>query len=352
MARLAMCGWESGNAEELGNELRVGATSGTSATSTLARGGTYSLRCRCAPNTFPKAYRIIGLPTNTSEVWIRIALANCVPNGTTYTTAAMTFLELRNGTVRHIALGYDVRTRSLVVYRDATVIASGGIMPSTSAFSCIEAHVVIHASSGVVQVWQDGVLVINFAGNTLTSGVGILNLLWVGLGQNSTTDNTDEQVWIDDFALNDTVGTVCSSRIGQGGIIALWPNKDTTDKDFSRSAGSDNYSLVNSYPPDDDTTYVQHGVVDDMDLYQFQSMPTSLTNISAVQLVGRMKSVYGSGAKGALTAKSDDTTLVQSWTAFGTAYGYQSKVMETDPDTGVAWTDTKINSLQAGLTVK
>ena len=161
-----------------------------------------------------------------------------------------------------------------------------------------------------------------------------------------------EVLILDDFAINDTTGTRNNGRIGQGGIIALWPNKDTTDKDFSRSAGSDNYSLVNSYPPDDDTTYVQHGVVDDMDLYQFQSMPTSLTNISAVQLVGRMKSVYGSGAKGALTAKSDDTTLVQSWTAFGTAYGFQSKVMETDPDTGVAWTDTKINSLQAGLTVK
>lgn len=195
-------------------------------------------------------------------------------------------------------------------------------------------------------------MVMDFSGNTANTGTASVN--GISLGFNTMFGGASLPMGgiFDDLAVNDPSGTRNNSRIGQGGIIALFPIADTADKDFSRSAGSDNYSLVNSFPPDDDTTYVQHGVVDDMDLYQFQSMPTSLTTVSAVQLVGRMKSVYGSGAKGALTAKSDDTTLVQSWTAFGTAYGYQSKIMDTDPDTGVAWTDTKINSLQAGVTVK
>ena len=51
-------------------------------------------------------------------------------------------------------------------------------------------------------------------------------------------------------------------------------------------------SLVNSAPPDDDTTYVQDGVLGDRDLYSIQSI-NGQGRIDAVTVLTRMKSVGG-----------------------------------------------------------
>jgi len=224
-----------------------------------------------------------------------------------------------------------------------------------SYWSCLEFHLVLDVASGLVEVWQDRKNIITFTGRTRSSSYNQVGGVRIGLRRFSTggtaTYNHTETLTFDDFALNDTTGTLNNSRIGQGGIYPLFPIADTADKDFTRSAGSDNYLLVNSVPPDDDTTYVQDGVLGDRDLYAIQSL-NGQGQIDAVTVLTRMKSVGGSGAKGAPTILSGGSMSVGSQGQFGTTYAYHSQTWEQDPKTSAPWSYTAIASLQVGVTVQ
>lgn len=224
-------------------------------------------------------------------------------------------------------------------------------MPGIGAnFVCLEGHVITHATSGTATIWKDGIQIINFTGDTMESANAQFTSVRVGLRKFAGGSYCREAVLLDDFAINDTTGSINNGRIGQGGIFPLYPNADTADKDWARSAGSDNYALVNSVPPDDDTTYVTATSVGDRDLYEFSNL-TAVNSIDAIAVSGRLKTTGGAGAPVGFAMRSGATTgdvashqAVGAWTTF-------TDVIEADPNTAAAWTLEAVNSLQAGFTV-
>lgn len=351
--RLITCGWESGNQNEIGLK-SVGGTDGE-AISTTARSGGYSLKSQYtgAAGTGGWCLRVIPLLGTPSEIWIRVGIGNIViPNSTNFTNSL--FIQLMNGNTVQLSLGATGTNPTVVAYRAGTAIASGGIFPYTTGMICYEIHAVIHGTTGRLTVWADGAQVIDFTGNTMGAATAAITDIRLGMHCITATGygaGHTESVLYDDFAVNDTTGTRNNSRIGRGGVYPLFPIADTADKDFARSAGSDNYSLVNSAPPDDDATYVQDGVTNDRDLYSIQSL-NGQGQIDAVTVLTRMKSVGGSGARGAPTILSGGTESVGSQGQFGNVYAYNSQTWETDPNTTNPWSYTAIASLQIGVTVQ
>jgi hypothetical protein len=294
--------------------------------------------------------RAITLRSTPSELWARIAVGYIVSGGHNIGWGVLNFYD---GATLQIAIGHRDLDKTVRVYRGTTEIASGGTVPATG-FVCIEAHLIVHNTTGVVTVWVNGVQVINFTGNTRSSSVNQVTEIRVGLNkiaQSGSGAVITDSVRLDDLAINDTTGSVNNGQICQGGIYPLFPSADTADKDFARSAGSDNYLLVNSRPPDDDTTYVQGVNSGDLDLYTIQSL-SGQGQIDAVTVLTRMKSVGGSGAKGAPTILSGGTASVGSQGQFGNVYAYHSQTWERDPNTTATWSYTAIASLQIGVTVQ
>jgi len=357
MARLAMCGWESGQTSE-NNNLSVSATNVFAAASCtlLSRTGLYALRTEYSAyystaeisNNFP----LLGSP---NEVFVRIGLS--FPPDKVMSTWGIHILRFFDGGTQQLGIGILNVDGTFQVWRGAssgnnngTLLAGGGQLLTYPNWSCLEARVVIHDTAGIVTVWANGLQIINYIGNTRTSGANQITSIRVGAQQAVNDYWMYSKLLLDDFAINDTTGSINNGRIGQGGIFPLFPNADTADKDWARSTGANNYSLVNSIPPDEDTTYVTANSVGDRDLYEFGNL-TNVNSIDAIAISGRLKTTVGAGAPVGFAMRSGATTgdvashnVTGQWTTF-------TDVIEADPNTAAAWTLEAVNSLQAGFTI-
>jgi len=341
MARLAMCGWESGDVNEIG---APAISSGTQTIQGSARSGNYCIRCANPSYAGAGNSRTVSLPSVPSEIYFRLAARRTAQTGPH--AAYLIWLQILGGGTHQLQFWNDFSNNLISLKRGGTVIASGGALGSQ--WVCIEVYVLIHPTNGIVYVWQNGVLIISFTGNTRNGTASEITGINFGSIAGAECYCTME---FDDFAINDTTGSVNNGRIGQGGIVALWPNADTADKDFSRSVGSDNYSLVNSFPPDGDTTYVEAGTIGDLDLYQHQQIGGAGT-VDAVWLTLTGRVVNGAAAPIQPTIKSVATTMVGSPPIYlVNTYATQGRLFETDPNGGIPWTTTAVNSALIGMTV-
>jgi hypothetical protein len=252
-----------------------------------------------------------------------------------------------DGSTRQLGLIVGV-TGGVSLFRGATLITAGGVI-GVDTWTCFEVYAVIHASSGTIQVWQDGKLVIDFTGDTLESAVE--QITSVRLGVLRAWYGTDPaEICFDDFALNDTTGSVNNGRIGQGGIYPLRPVADTDVKAFTPSTGVDNYAMVDEAQLDGDATYVTGVNSGERDLYNITSLST-LGQVDAIAVVGGFRASAGAGARLAPTLRSGATVAVgSSWTGTNT-YQVGTHIWDADPNTSLPWTLTALQSLQVGATM-
>lgn len=357
MARLITCGWESGHLNEIGTIyiLNVGANAAAETISTDRRSGNFAWQGSLtqAVSNSGACARAVPLPGNPSEIWIRCGVKRTASYAGGGATGILGFLALFDGATRQLTLGFPQTDNSVnIVYRGATVIDGGGAVPGT--WQCLELHVIIHSTNGVVQLWLDGALVVNFSGNTQNSENARITTLFIGpykiAGGGGGLQVTDTFLF-DDLAINDTTGSINTGRIGQGGIFPLFPSADTADKDFTRSAGSDNYSLVNTAPPRGDASYVQGSIESDRDLYELANL-AGFGAITAVGIAGVARAQGGSGAQLTPTLLINSTTSAKSaWTLTGTYQPFQT-IWEVNPETSDVWSGTAVNSLLIGVTVE
>jgi len=235
----------------------------------------------------------------------------------------------------------------IILYNDLgtpTEVASGNTTIDNDTWYLMEVYVKIADSGGVVTVKIDDTQIATFSGDTLTAGythVDYLSFLDYITGA------------IDDLALNDTNGSVDNSWCGDGKIIMLSPNGNG---DLSQLAGSDgdstnNYLLVDEFPKDDDTTYVEGSTVDQKDLYNLT--PCSLTGSAVIRRVyaeARVKWTVSDTEQVALTIKTHSTEY--DGPDISPVNAYNVKVLGTDyplnPNTSAAWTVTELDALQVG----
>jgi len=350
MARLAMCGWESGSISEVPYIAIVGTGS---LTGNNVRTGNYAVSTYLSTGFYDTAERgpqwTFTLTNNPVEIYFRLGVRLLLSGDSN--NIVTTFMSFDYGVTRHITLRI-AKSGAIAAYLGGSTGVlrdAGGTL--SSSWSCVEGRVLIDNTIGRVQLWVNGVLVINFTGDTQNGGTAGINLVRLGIIQELNAGDCGSSAFVfDDIAINDTTGSRNNGRIGQGGIYPLFPTADTADKDWARSAGSDNYALVNSYPPDDDTTYVTATSVGDRDLYEFGNL-TNVNSIDAIAISGRLKTTFGAGAPVGFAMRSGATTgdvashnVNAQWTTF-------TDVIETDPNTAAAWTLEAVNSVQAGFTI-
>lgn len=124
-----------------------------------------------------------------------------------------------------------------------------------AAVHLIEMHVVLDGVNGLCEIWIDGTLHLSYSGSLIGPGAettfdvfcwgagrpgGVSGVQDPGLFDPgvSATANTSARYTIDNFALNDTTGTVNNGRIGDGIILRLVPNGNGSFSQLTNSAGS------------------------------------------------------------------------------------------------------------------
>jgi hypothetical protein len=343
--RLVMCGWESGRVDELGSPTAIGNSTFALVTSG-ARSGAYALSLSKSvsyESAGSGTYVSVSVPGSPAEIYVRIGLKISVA-----AAHPVYCLRCSDGSTSQIDLILG-SAGELSAYRGGTLLGSGGLLQNL--WSCIEVHLKVDPSAGVLEVWQDGTLIVSFAGNTQVSSLSRVTQLTPSCQLTAGTVGPCTIVF-DDLAVNDTLGSFNSGRAGQGGIVPLFPVADTAQRDFTRSAGADNYALVDDVPPNDDTDYVEASTLNARDLYTVAQLPAGASSITVVQSLGRLRSAGGSGAQAALTIKSSGVTLDGATYALPETYVFRSDLYEADPATGNAWLVGGVNALQVGVTVK
>lgn len=133
----------------------------------------------------------------------------------------------------------------------------------------VQFRVVHHATLGSIVIKINDVEVFNVSG-IRTINVNNVNEYSTRLTLRKQDFNVPAApMYFDDVIIADGNGGVNDNLLGDVRITAVLPDADTADKDYARSAGADNYALVDENPANDDADYVESAVVGDKDMYHY-----------------------------------------------------------------------------------
>lgn len=371
MTRLLQCGWETGDANQLGTAAMVGLTSTalpTAATATPApRSGTYCLKCthnnatstgwgnRSFLNVGHAAktelYYAFGFYRNDSE-------GGAFPNRVvfcTYDSAGSVGTAVTvepDGSVRmYCATAGGANPTS----GNFTLIGASSQSVPANTWTLIEVHVIAATgATGTAELKVNGISGLSVAtvrtAQTNTSMSGFY-LQMVRAQTSVTGGSTGTYVAFDDLRVNDTSGSVNNTWCGDESIIMLRPNAAGDSTQFTRGGADsgNNYGQVDDAAANALTDYVYSSTTGHTDLYNLGT--ATVVSISAVEVIAQAFNVDGSGGSMNFPTKtpagqSDGTA--QSIT--GTPLYYR-RILETDPADSAAWTQAKIDALQVGVKV-
>lgn len=265
-----------------------------------------------------------------------------LPNVDASTRSMIAFLE---GSTLHVTIA-TLPDGSIRAYRGNT---STGTVLGTSApgvitaatYIHIEAEVVIHDSTGSVQVRLNGntTPVLNLTNvdtrNAGTSGVVSLFQLDGLVGGGGSVD-------ICDFITRTGAGFLGDKRVDYKPA-----NANGTTNQFTPSAGS-NYQNVDETTPSD-ADYNESSTVGHIDLYELENLSHVPTAIDAViEKVRALKDDAGARSHRPKVRSGGVNYNGATDFALSTSAAYYHNVRLTDPNTAAAWTIAGVDALQVG----
>lgn len=257
-------------------------------------------------------------------------------------------IEVYEGSTLHMAVGID-GSGHLLVLRNTTTLATSSSTISTNTWYYVEFKTVIHDSTGTYEVRVDGS---TFGGLTATGqdtrngGSGTWDA--VALGGFSSGQS-------DDLYICDGSGSLNNDFLGDSKVETLLPQTDAvaagSHADFTPSTGTDHGALVDETNPNT-SDYNSSSTVGHIDSYNYPSLTLTGT-IRGVQ-VSPFHAKTDAGARTVSTmTRVASTDYVNGGTAISppTTFGYDTQVFETNPNSGVAWTASDVNSAEFGLKI-
>jgi len=223
-------------------------------------------------------------------------------------------------------------------YVNGGLVESGSVTVNVNEWHHLQVRFKVDDSVGVIQTKIDGVSDVDYSGDTKPGSSSTLEHIWLIMGGSGTIRR---DVYYDDFVY----GT--GDWPGDIRFQVMVPDGDDT-AEWIPSTGVDNYALVDEIPPSD-ADYVTSGSSGQKDLYTMDSWDGTLkTPQFLVQWIRAKKDSAGTRQ---LQMVVDSNGTEDAGDAFDltTDYAYYNRVIEEDPDTSSAWTESAINALKAGM---
>lgn len=232
----------------------------------------------------------------------------------------------------------------IVLYRGTTNLATSLSVVPKNTWNYIEISATIDSTAGAVEIRCNGITLINFTGNTKNGGT------------NTTIDAVDigatggANFLMDDLYIADGTGaTPYNTFLGDVRIRSLSPTAAGSSTQFTPSTGA-NYTTVDELPYSA-TDYVTSGTSGQRDTYAMADLPTNTGPILAVQNTYIAKKTDSGPISLKPAVKSGTTTYYGTSSILGPYDQTYSDLRTVDPATGAAWTNTGVNSLEAGFEV-
>lgn len=263
-----------------------------------------------------------------------------VPTGTVSAIYLSFWMKIPNypgsGTVSITAQGQCsfVTTNSLLwsARAGSTTVATATSPLPDNDWHHYKIYMYVHDTVGRMKMDVDSITFIDFTGDTKPSTGSTFT--YAGF------EVRNAFLYLDDVIVDDAQNWV---DVRFNGLI---PNSDVTT-DWTPSTGSTHYTLVDEVPYND-ADYLETNTDAQQEIYGLTDWTgTNKTPQMTVTWVRALKTTADT-QKLKLIIKSGATTDVGTAQDVFTAATYLSRIDETDPNTGVAWTDSGIDAMQIG----
>jgi hypothetical protein len=351
MARLWSAGAELGSATA---SVEFQSCSGA-VQSTTKRSGTYAVRFNpsAAEQNMVQPYR--GADTQEA-VYVRAYLR--IASGPSATIYVISLVGLSAGTHRVQVRLNSNRELQLWNFEDSAQIGSLSAALSLDTWYRIELMLdTTTLASSAVEAKIDGT---TFASGTINLTAAAARMAF---GGNTSTHD----IYMDDFAVNDSSGTAQNSWPGEGSIVHLKPNA-AGDNAMGLNQGSapaaTGWESVDEVTPDDAVTYHNLDANNDVLDVNLESSATAgigaSDTITLVQVGERHNGASAANYTYNTRIKSQasgtvvsGTAITTSATVFGTNTGANPRNYQltryTDPQAGGAWTPSLLDTTQIGV---
>ena len=199
-----------------------------------------------------------------------------------------------------------------------------------------------NGSTGTIAVYINGTQVLSLTAQN-TQGQGTTN---IGAAQffGANLSNYVQDIYVCDSttSFNNTfLGDVVCTGYNPNGTGSVGLNQ------YTPNGAATVYQSVAAVTPTDSTIFASDSKVGDRMSNTFP--PTAATTILAVGHVSRYKKTASGTRTGSQTITSNGIDAVASPNSPGTSYAYYLQISQTDPNTGLPYTQSGFNQLQAGL---
>jgi hypothetical protein len=289
------------------------------------------------------ALRTPVLPTTADTLIVGVGFKPHASN-----SAEIRLLRLSGPSGAGVYINHLPSSNEITAYSAAGSLlgTSTGANVTSAAWSYIELKVK-YASAGTIEVRVGGTTVLSLTGvDTRIGGAGSYNNQ-VGWSFSATGEYPP---FFDDLYVCDNSGSLHNNFLGDCKVIAAFPTSDASPNDWTVSAGSNHYALVDENPANDDTDHLESTTSAQKELWGHGALSATgaifgvMVNTDARMTSGSssLKMPCKSGA-----TETDDTAQTVTSTSFVTF----TRVLETDPHTGAGWTLANLNAAQFGIKV-
>lgn len=334
---------------KVGSGITVVATDGAIAPKT----GQYQMKV-AAPGTGVDPHKVeksLGAPRTALRggYHVRVTLDSWKSGSTSTNPNLITFYEDTTEVVR-IYIGTDGKWTASVGGATVTAERTG----RQNTYLHFGFQLVLDATVGVLKVFEDGLLMIDYAGNTIGSS-GASGITQIALGTTAPAQKLTAH--IDDFYIDDTTGESSFGPVPDLRFAFLLPTGAGTKTGFAvhnvNPEHTENWQAVDERPHDGDDSYVKAVTADVVDLYQMEDIELEPGwTINAVIPCTIARKVNA----------ADDTKIKLSIASGNEQYRKDSQVAhelmpfytliferhETDAD-NKAWDEARVNDMQIGI---
>lgn len=232
--------------------------------------------------------------------------------------------------------------------------SGGATTRGTSAPGAVPAGQYFHAefmahangASSSMECRINGVTVVSATG----FGGGSTQIAQFAMGRTTVLLSGAEPYWFADLRVGDDQGGVNDDFMGDRRVFTHFPNRDGSPSEWTPSAGSDKYAMVDEADPDDDSTYIESEAEGSLQRLGFTPLDASVSAIGGIALVSYVKKTDAGPCFIAqnVVAQSGDKTLGDEY-APGLGYLYAHQLFDLNPDGLVPWTPTEVDALESEI---
>ena len=256
-----------------------------------------------------------------------------------YTNAASEgIMHVSNSTTVLVSISRAYSGKLLTAKRGSAVVDTGSLLAINQTY-LIEVRIKIHDTAGVIQVKVDGILDIDFSGDTKVGADTQFDKVYLG---HNALGSCYSYAYFDNFIMDD------AAWIGDTKIQAVVPTGAGNKTEWDPSAGA-NWQCVDEKPYND-ADYVSTNVNDETDTYATENMAGAIGSVKCVQVQSRTRkegSPTPTNLK--LVVRSGGIDYLSGDKAISVAEKGLWNLWEVNPADSYAWEEADVNAMEIGV---